>query len=98
MKHAASNCHNSPNCMFCRAISIMRIRNGVLLLDSLIIVKYLERSCRKFVCIIMSNEDDLAINLRLHRNDVFLDAVFAFRLGAQTETLYASAAFINDEQ
>ena len=63
---------------------LMRTQNGDLLLDSLIIVKYLERSRRKFSCTIMSNELDLAVKLRLHRYDALLNEIFAFRLGTQT--------------
>lgn len=96
MKHDASNYHNSRNCPFCCATRLMHIRNSDLLLDSLIIVEYLEGSRREFL--IMSNEVEFAVKLHLHRHDILLDAVFAFRLGAQTETHYASAACINDER
>ena len=45
----------------------------------------------------MSNELDLKVKLCLHRHDVLHDALFTFDFGAQTEDLYAPAAFINDQ-
>ena len=46
----------------------------------------------------MSNELDLVVKLRLYCHGVLLDALFAVRIGVQTETLRTSAAFIDNQQ
>ena len=48
--------------------------------------------------LLVSNELDFPVKLRLFRHDVLLNTHFAVRLGAQTKTLHTPAAFVHDEQ
>ncbi|KAG4221124.1 hypothetical protein PC116_g30399 [Phytophthora cactorum] len=98
MQHAAADRDDSPDGSLCRAVGLVRVRNRGLLLDAFVFVEGLERVGSELTSSVMPHKLDLLAELRLHLHDVRLDAVFALRLGTQTETLHASAGFVHDQQ
>lgn len=69
-----------------------------LFLDSLIVVKSLERNHRKFESIIMSDKLDLIFELQQRCHELlYLDALFDAVLGFHAERLHASASFVYDQ-
>ncbi|KAG3048837.1 hypothetical protein PI125_g26667 [Phytophthora idaei] len=97
MQHTAADRDDSSDGAFSCAIGLVRVRNRGLLLDALVLVERLERVGRKLTGSVMTHELDPLAELRLHLHGVRLDAVFAFRLGTQTETLHTSAGFVHDQ-
>ncbi|KAG4219868.1 hypothetical protein PC116_g31653 [Phytophthora cactorum] len=98
MQHAAADRDDSSDCSLCRTVGLVRVWNRGLLLDAFVFVEGLERVGSELTSSVMPNKHDLLAELRLHLHDVRLDAVFALRLGTQTETLHASAGFVHDQQ
>ncbi|KAG3050672.1 hypothetical protein PI125_g26406 [Phytophthora idaei] len=100
MQHAAADRDDSSDGSLCRAGGLVRVRNRGLLLDAFVFVEILERVRRKLTSSVVSHKLDLLAELPLHLHDVRLDgfdAVFAFRLGTQTETLHTPAGFVHDQ-
>ncbi|KAG4218148.1 hypothetical protein PC116_g33372 [Phytophthora cactorum] len=100
MQHAAADRDDGSDSSLCRAVGLVRVRNRGLLLDAFVFVEGLERVGRKLTSSVMPHKLDLLAELLLHLHDVRLDgldAVFAFRLGTQTETLHTSAGFVHDQ-
>ncbi|KAG4218821.1 hypothetical protein PC116_g32699 [Phytophthora cactorum] len=98
MQHAAADRDDSSDSALGRAVCLVRVWNRGLLLDAFVFVEVLERVGRKLTSSVVPHKLDLLAELHLHLHDVRLDAVFALRLGTQTETLHASAGFVHDQQ
>ncbi|KAG4051772.1 hypothetical protein PC123_g13018 [Phytophthora cactorum] len=98
MQHAAADRDDSPDGLLCRAVGLVRVRNRGLLLDAFVFVEGHERVGSELTSSVMPHKLDLLAELRLHLHDVRLDAVFALRLGTQTETLHTPAGFVHDQQ
>ena len=97
MQQTASDREKRSDPAFCGAVSLVRVWDCDLLLDTLIFIEVLEQVGLKVTCSIVANKPSRLAELLLDLENVVLDAVLAFRFGLQKESLHAPTCFIKDE-